>query len=58
MIYYKIYSQKYIDKKNINNIDAFWQFLAGAAGFEPTAFGFGDRRSSTELRPYIPYYVI
>ena len=33
---------------------SFYRFLlAGAAGFEPTAFGFGDRRSTTELRPYI-----
>ena len=26
--------------------------MAGAAGFEPTAFGFGDQRSTAELRPY------
>ena len=30
--------------------------MAGAAGFEPTAFGFGDRRSTTELRPYEGFY--
>ena len=26
--------------------------MAGVAGFEPTAFGFGDRRSTTELHSY------
>ena len=26
--------------------------LAGAIGLEPTAFGFGDRRSTIELHPY------
>ncbi len=27
--------------------------MAGVAGFEPTTFGFGDRRSAAELHPYV-----
>ena len=27
--------------------------MAGVAGFEPTTYGFGDRRSATELHPYM-----
>ncbi len=29
------------------------RILAGAEGIEPPSFGFGDRRSTTELRAYV-----
>ena len=32
--------------------------MAGAAGFEPTTLGFGDRCSTTELYPFIKTYTL